>query len=569
MLYTSRMQRLSCLLVALVACGGTQAGSTTGGGNGGSAAGGGGAVAGDVAIDLPNTDIKGIVFEPEALGRPGMPMMKAKKPVPLEAQRKKCQVVKDQLQKQAECGVLAYQIYEDAKVKTGEDYKKAISEARQVMRDLTTQYGDKTDDLTWQVLGTYEVMLEDWAGAEKAWAEFVKAQPPKSKQIPFGKAWWAYSLLHEFKNAEALAAIKDDQPSEKEPELAYVIGWAKFRAGDDAGAWQAIVAAAKGWQGGDRAALDRDVMLFASRGRNVSFDQAKQPLFDIFGAKQPAQQYEVLAKLGLQAYQFAGRWADGVAAIDKALATAGGTTPPNDVPVLRYTQADFMVRLDNPEAAAKYAKQALESLAPCGAKCSAKDKQDIVGAISIMGRLFHILYATANDDRYYQPANDIYIAAIPLIDDASRRAEVNRDAETLQRTKKSAKPGSGKHDQSAIGALLGRHAQEVQACYEHTLTTDAKLAGSLTVHLDSDASGAIKGVATEPKAGAGGMSAVASCVAEHAKGWKLPKRGMAGTTRIKLSYALSPKQTAKSAATASSAAPPAKAPPAPPPKSNK
>ena len=28
----------------------------------------------------------------------------------------------------------------------------------------------------------------------------------------------------------------------------------------------------------------------------------------------------------------------------------------------------------------------------------------------MMGRLFHFLYATAHDDRYYQPAHDLYAA---------------------------------------------------------------------------------------------------------------------------------------------------------------
>ena len=48
--------------------------------------------------------------------------------------------------------------------------------------------------------------------------------------------------------------------------------------------------------------------------------------------------------------------------------------------------------------------------------------------------------------------------------------------------------------------------------------------------------GVIKGAATEPKGVLQDMAAVATCVANHAKTWKLPKRGMAGNTRIKLAY---------------------------------
>ena len=36
--------------------------------------------------------------------------------------------------------------------------------------------------------------------------------------------------------------------------------------------------------------------------------------------------------------------------------------------------------------------------------------------------------------------------------------------------------------------------------------------------------------------GTDGLSAVAGCIVQNAKTWKLPKRGMAGNTRIKLVY---------------------------------
>jgi hypothetical protein len=249
----------------------------------------------------------------------------------------------------------------------------------------------------------------------------------------------------------------------------------------------------------------------------------------------------VLAKLGLQGYGFAGRWAEGVAALEKAIGTAGNTIPGNDLPALRYTQADYTVRLDEPGTAAKFAKQGLDALPACGAKCPPAQQQELVLSVSIMARLFHILYATANDVRYYQPANDLYIATIPLITDAARRTQVNNDATTLQRTLKNMKAGTGTHDRGAIGALLQRHNQEVQACYEAGLAVDAKLGGSLAVTIDVDPSGAVKGVATEPKAGQAGLPAVAGCVERFAKYWKLPKRGMPGGTRVKLPYVLAAK----------------------------
>ena len=165
--------------------------------------------------------------------------------------------------------------------------------------------------------------------------------------------------------------------------------------GDNAGAWAALVTAAKGWSsdfGKDE--IHNDLILFASRNRGMSPDAAAQALFAATGAKQPAQQYATLVTLGLQAYQFAGRWADALATVDKAIAIAGATVPVNDVPVLRYQEADFSVRLDNPEQTAKYGKLAIEAMPPCGAKCPEAKKQDMIYGLYVIGRLFHGVAAT-------------------------------------------------------------------------------------------------------------------------------------------------------------------------------
>jgi hypothetical protein len=382
--------------------------------------------------------------------------------------------------------------------------------------------------------------FEDYAAADKAWAQLIQ-KDPKNKDLPYFKTWWGFALLKQFKNAEALAAVKDEPPAsyEKHPELAYVVAWAKWRANDDAGAWQAMVSAAKGWQG-SRSIIDDELYLFAARS-NTSFDQAAQQLYTVFNAKQDDQRYAVLVKLGLRAYGYAGRWADGVAALDKALQLVGKKAPENDVPVIRYSQADFTVRLDNPEQSAKYAKLAIEALPACGQKCSDKEKQDLVAAVAGIARVFHFVYATSNDKRYFKPANDLYLATIPIIMDPATRSARNKDAETLQRTEKNAKPGSGTHDKDAIRVLTERHNQEIQACYEGVLTAKPKLGGNLALHLESDQTGVIKGATTEPKGGLDGLAAVATCVVEHARQWKLPTRGMPGNTRIKLSYTFAPK----------------------------
>ncbi len=537
------MKSLSFLLAVLVACGGggTKDATTTPGG--GSAGGGKAAAGGDATFDVPVIDIKGVIFEPEALGRPGMPLATSKnKKLTLDQQRKTFANAKDVVQKQAEATILATLLYEESKKQTGDAQKKLVAEARQALRDVQLIAKDKVDETVLRMLGSYELQLEDWAAAEKAWEQLVTRLGPKDKDAQYNRAWWAYSLLKQYKNAEALAVIKSEPISEKQPELAYVSAWAKWRGGDDTGAWQAIVTAAAGWgNSANRDALERDVLLFAGRA-NTPFATVAPKLYPVFNAKQPGQQYEVLAKLGLQSYQYAGRWADGVEALEKALALAGATVPPNDKVAIHYYQADFTVRLDQPEAASRYAQAAISALPGCGAKCTEKEKQDIITGIYGMGRLFHLLYATANDVRYYQPAHDLYTATIPLLMDAAMRNQAKADSETLEKTLRNTKAGSGTHEKQAIGVLLQRHNQEIQACYEAVLAANPKLGGNLVLNLESDATGVIKGASSEPKAGAADLSAVATCAVEHAKQWKLPKRGSAGNTRIKLSYTLAPRK---------------------------
>jgi len=543
---------LAFVLFGLVACGGaSKEGTTTPTGGGAGSAAAKPTAAGDVSFDVTGIEIKGVEFEPQALGTPGMPLAEPKgQRAPLTGAKMDAQIkkqhdviakTKDAVQKQAQAALLATMLYHKSK-ETPADQQKLWTDARQALRD-SIPGGDysKADEITLRMLGSFELLLGDTANAEKAWGALVATQP-KSKELAFNKAWWAYSLLLEYKNADALAAIKDEQLSEKQPELAYVTAWAKWRNGDEAGAWQAIVTAAKGWKGmpgGD--ALDRDVLLFAGR-TGVSMSDAVTALTPIYG-KGPDQVYELYAKLGLQSYQFAGRWSDGVAALDKALATIGTKVPPNDLPVIRYQQGDYTVRLDDPATAAKFALDALKALPACGTKCSNQDKENVVESVYIMGRLFHILYATAHDDRYYQPALDLYSAAVPLITmNEQTHQQAEKDMGFLQGSFKAMKAGAGTYDKDAIGALLKRHNQEVQACYEQFLSANPKLGGALTISLEATAQGAITGASSDPKAGLQDMAGVAACVVEHAKTWKLPKKvnGQGtGTARMNLVYQLS------------------------------
>jgi tetratricopeptide (TPR) repeat protein len=530
------------LAAGLAACGGSNKGpeNPTGGGGGG---GGGGAKPsgpGDVSFEVPAIQINGLLFEPEALGSPGMPLAYPKKKTTTDKQRQtyeKAAKGKDVVQRQAQAAVLATLIYDDAKkAKDDAEKRKMWEEARGVLRDSVTAAGEgKGDPTDLRMLGSFELLLEDYAGAEKAWSALV-ASDPKDKELSTFKAWWAYSLLRQYKNADALNVIKDEPVTDKTPEAAYVMAWAKFRTGDDKGAWQALALAAKGGSAVfPHDALVRDMLLFAGR-TGASIDESVTALQPVFGK---TQQYELLAKLGLESYQFAGRWQDGVNALEKAVAASNGKVPVNDMPVLRFEQADYTVRLDDPVAAAKYGIQAVDALPACGQKCSPQDMDTIVYSVYLTGQLFHVLYATAHDDRYYQPAHDIYAATVSKLNDPAKRSDAQKNADALERSFKAMKAGVGTHSKDAIAALLNRHNQEIQACYERGLAANPKLSGTLTLNLESDQTGAMKGASTEPKAGAEGMAGVAGCVEAKAKTWKLPHRAQAGSTRIKMTYSMS------------------------------
>jgi tetratricopeptide (TPR) repeat protein len=548
--YHSRMIIRALVLVSLAACAGATPASDTfvnqpGGGSGsGSGSGGSGGTAsgGDATFDSGPTDVPGLLFEPIALGLPGMPMVTAKKKMPLEGHRAALEKAKDPVVKQAEAAIIATLLYVQSKTQTGDDQKKTLTDARQVLRDTATAVGDKmVDDNTLRMLGSYEIALEDYPSAEKAWGDLV-AKAPKDKEEEYNRAWWVYSLLKQFKTADAVAALGSDPITEKQPEFAYVAAWAKYRGGDLPGAWQAIVTALKGWPSiGMRDELQRDVLLFAAN-TGTPFAAAMKDIEPLLGKGDKAADYKLYTELGFKSYLHAGRWADAIAALDKAVDATGSKVPVEDVPRLRYEQADYSIRLDDPDAVAKYAQQSLAAVAACGGACNAKDTTPIVEAIAGIGRLLGVLYVNDNDPRYYAPAIAIYNAVVPMLAaNQPLQESTARDKATLDQWKLKLKPNQGKHDKAAISLLLLRHNPEVEGCYEQFLTSNPKLGGTLTLRLEADQTGVIKGASTEPKAGMADLAAVAGCVGDHARGWKLPTHGAPGVTRITLSYALAPK----------------------------
>jgi tetratricopeptide (TPR) repeat protein len=537
------MKRLPLLLTLLIACGPINEPDPVNpiGPTGGGAKPAQPAVAGDVSIELDKIPLTNIIaFEPAALDQSrasSVPLTDPKRKVTLAQQRSIVSNVRDPVLKQAQAMVLATMLWREAKTAEKAKEKELWTEARQALRDAATAAGKGVDEDMLRMLASYDLLFDDFAAAEKAWQDLI-AKEPKHEELPYRKAWWAYSLLKQGKNAEALKVVTAEPLEPKQPELAYATAWAKWRTGDGAGAWEAILTAATGWGNNmGKDAVETDVLLIAGRTK-VTFAQAVPRLFEVFSAKQPAQQFQLLVRLGSSLYQYTGRWADGIAALEEALKVNGAQVTPRDRSLLRILQAEYQVRFETPDVTAKYVKQAIEALG-CNPPCAEKEKQDVIARAASITRLFHILYATANDIRYYQPANDLYVLVVPLIADPKRQAEIKKDAETLQSTLKNTKVGTGTHSKDVVRVIVENHQQEVQACYEATLVRNPKVGGTLVVTLESDQTGVIKGVATEPKAGQADLPAVAGCVIEHARKWSLPKRGTVGTTRVKATFELS------------------------------
>jgi hypothetical protein len=385
------------------------------------------------------------------------------------------------------------------------------------------------------MLAVLDMIDADYTSAADIYAELVKRFPDSDRALD-NKAWLALCQLRLGKNADALATVTGITPDPAHPELAYVTAWAKWRAGDDAGAVAAITAAAAGWKSeGNKPALVRDLLVILGRG-GAPVDEAWKAVSDFYGGKP-----SVAALYNLDnSYAYAGRWADAVTLLDKIIATMPEQIAKNDLPKFRTQEAQYSVRLLEAEQVAVYEKQAIEAYAACGAKCSAAELDDGYKALRGLAVTFHSLYATSMDDRFYAPAHALYdlYNALPGRADTD---EMKKHESDLEAVKKAAKPGIGTHDKSIIGPLLAQqHAQEIQACYEAALAADPTVSGVLTLTVDFGADGKAAGATSTPPGGKEGLARVGSCASDAARAWLLPARTMPGKTIITAKFELAP-----------------------------
>ncbi|MEZ4362638.1 MAG: hypothetical protein R3B48_20775 [Kofleriaceae bacterium] len=487
----------------------------------------------DLSTELPKVELKGTAYRPEGLGRPPMPIVEGKKKVTIEKQRTIVAKAKEGAIREAMSQILATLLYQASKAESGGKETALLEEGRSVMREALKTAASPPDSNTLRMLGVFEILLGDYAAATKAWEQLTNLDPA-DKEVDHFRAWWAYSALTSGDEAGALAALKGFEPDLKSPELAYMMAWVRWRAGDNAGAWKALRAAAIGWPEKVKGSvIERDLILLA--GRTFAPIEEAVAVATAFAGPAKADQYAMLFKIS-QSMTSAGRYQDTIAAIDAALRAVGTEVPKQDPPKLRFQQAELTLRFDDPVAGARFGKQAINALLTCGDACT--DRADVAAAIQRIATFYHSIYATSQDIRFYAPAREIYSAVIGA-SEGEKKAEVLKLSDQLDKTKRAIRPGGGIHDKEIVAALLGLHAQEILACYEATLAGNPKVTGSLVLSLEFDAKGGVTGATSTPPAGEDEVAEVAECSLERARLWRLPARGKPGVTRVKLSYELS------------------------------
>ncbi len=476
-------------------------------------------------------------YMPEALGRPGMPLVEGKKKIAIDKQRATIEKTKDLEDREVLSQVLATALYQAAKAEKEPAKQSAgIDDARAVLKAaLDKNAGKAVEANTLRMLGTFAFIKSDYAAAEQAWSDVIKLNP-KDKEVNAARAWWGHALLLQNKNAAAVAAMSELPPTPADPEAAYVTAWAKFRTGDAAGAFQAISAANKGWkEANSKGAVASDYMLFATYA-NISLDESLGGVVASLGKDSEAPALVNLSRL----LHSAGRYTDAIAAVEKVI-TAGKITK-TEVPTLRAQQMVSALTADMPNESAAFGKQALDALAACAAECAAS-KDAVRTQVRNTASRFHSNYATSQDDRYYQPARDLY-AAVAIAGDGS--ADLAKQAKAIDTTKNNIAsgkaPGKGIHDKSVVIDTVQLHQFEIKSCYEGVLAGSPTVGGGVTLLLEFDMKGVVTGATTNPAGGVADLPAVAACIAEHGRTWHLPARGTPGVTRATIKFELSSKK---------------------------
>jgi hypothetical protein len=508
----------------------------------------------DQTFTLKDVEVRGVAFEPQALGLPVMTQVKSGARPALDRLRKRAQRKNPEPD---EVHQLATALWAEAAAAAPADAGRAAAlrdEARAALRKLRASLGPKADAVTLEMVAAAELWLGDNAAAANAYGELVRRFPRHPGARAF-QTWLAFALVRVHKVADAAALVKDWRLDDQSDMGAYVMAWVSFEAGDGAAARAAIARALASWrEPSTRPIVERDLLLMLARG-GADAESAAKAIAEVSG-NDTQKRYVLLFKLS-EAFEKDGRYADASRALDIVVdEVVKGQMPPDDLVGFRFRQADYAFRLNEPLEAAERAITAHHALRACGQRCPASTVQAVSERVVKLAQFSHTVYAKSQDGRHYQAAKKLYgyYLEIPDRDDSET---VRGYLRSLEETKSSADPNAGKHDPEVMLNVALARREALAACYESVLLREPALEGSIKLSIEIDHTGKVAGAASDPAPGAEGLARAAGCAIDRARGWSFPSRTVPGKTvlEIPIQFRIQPPA---GAAAAPAAPPPAK-----------
>ena len=480
--------------------------------------------------------IAGQVFNPEALGMPGMIRISPKKgKLKLDTQRKLvAKGIAAGNVKEQDVQFLATLLWDSTKTNP-----ESENELKTEMRDMLAQFqasGKAAAPETLQMLASIELILGNEGASLKIGQELL-AKHADYQGADTTRTWVGYLQLRTGDTAGATALF--DGVTVEKPEAQYVKAWVDFRNRNYAEAVALIAAAAKSWPGAlssTAAAVVDDMHLMIGWGLSVA--EAKSTYESVVDqAQEPARSHAVyvwLARLA-DVYASVGRFQEAIEALDASVLIKGEETPKADLLKARFQQANYELRLNHPAKAAQRFVAAWDvATNNCDETCTEQNKEAVPANIAKVAQLIHTVYATTLDERYYDPARTLYEAYLSISPERADNAQILTFSKRLEETKANAQPNAGKHDADRMKDVITLRQLEVKGCYERALQLDGALQGTITVTIDISDKGEVMGGSTNPAGGAAGLAAVASCAWTAIKSWSFPGRSVPGKTVVVL-----------------------------------
>ena len=509
----------------------------------------------DQTFTLKDVEVRGVAFEPQALGLPVMTQVTGRGRPNVDRLRRH---VARKNPDPAEVHQFATALWQEAGAASATDAGRATQlreEARAALRKLRGSLGAKADAVTLEMLAAAELWLGDIAAAAGAYDELVRRFPQHQGTRAF-QTWLALLRLRQNKVADAAALVKGWRLEDLGDVGSYVLAWVSFLAGDGAAARTGIARALASWrEQSTRPVVERDLLLILARS-GADADAAGKIVAEASG-NDTQKRYVLMFKLS-EAFEKDGRYAEAARALDIVVEdVVKGQMPPDDLVGFRFRQADYAFRLNEPGQAADRAILAHQALKTCGNRCPATTGQAVSERILKLAQFSHTVYAKSQDQRHYQAAQKLYRHYLEM-PDRNDVETVRGYLRSLEDTKSAADPNAGKHDAEVMLNVALARREALASCYESALMREPALEGSIKLSVEVDHTGMVAGAASDPAGGAEGLSRAAACAVERARSWVFPSRTVPGKTvlEIPVQFRVQAPPGAATAPPPASAAPP-------------